>query len=32
MKKSLDSYSILVLYLGEMRNQTINNSLKKGKI
>ena len=32
MKKSLDSYSISFVFLGDMRDKIINNSLKKEKI
>ena len=32
MKKRLDSYMFLLLYLGVMRDKKINNSLKKEKI
>ena len=32
MKKRLDSYMFLSLYLGVMRDKIINNSLKKEKI
>ena len=32
MKKRLDSYMFLLLYLGVMRDKIINNSLKKEKI